>query len=423
MLLTGFDAVSYIDAHQMQFSSSSSGMPVHKWTFASRFRRCAFGWRSALPIQRIKEALSEIRSGARVDPALGAEGAVLLIERLSPALEQVDSSSGALGSTVNRAIDALVPVIAAAEVSQAVRERWLERLFQALQEDRMPYLEALGEHWATLCVTPELASRWAHQLLPLTKHVVQADKNGFFVGTIPCLSALHAAGRFDELLELVNSDRLRFWWYRRWAVKSLVSLGRPGDAVRLAEASRGLNAPEADIARSCEAILLDCGMAEEAYQRYAIASNRAGTYLATFRAIAKKYPDRSAQSILTDLIESEPGSEGKWFAAAKDAGLLDIALSLATNHPTDPKTLTRAARDFSRKQPQFAMACGLCALRWMEAGYGYEIAPVDVLDAYDATVNAATAGGIPTTDVQARVRQLAGGPHSFVRKALAAKLG
>jgi hypothetical protein len=102
--------------------------------------------------------------------------------------------------------------------------------------------------------------------------------------------------------------------------------------------------------------------------------------------------------------------------------LLDIALSLAKNHPTDPKTLTRAARDFAVKQPQFAMACGLCALRWMDAGYGYEIAPIDVLDAYDATVEAAAAAGGPAPDVQARVRQLVGGDSSFIAKVLATKL-
>ncbi len=145
-------------------------MPSSKWTFASRFRRNAFGWRSSLPIQRLKEAVSEIRSAARADGALGAEGAVLLLERLSPALEHVDSSSGALGSAVNRAIEALVPLIAAADVAPAARERWLERLFEALQDDQMPYIESLGEHWGTLCVTPSLASDWADRLLPLARH-------------------------------------------------------------------------------------------------------------------------------------------------------------------------------------------------------------------------------------------------------------
>jgi hypothetical protein len=58
---------------------------------------------------------------------IGTEGAVRLIERLSPALEHVDSSSGALGSAVNnRSIEALVPVIAGAPVTTPGREQWLE---------------------------------------------------------------------------------------------------------------------------------------------------------------------------------------------------------------------------------------------------------------------------------------------------------
>jgi len=42
-------------------------IPKHKWAFRSRFRANAFGWRSDLPIKRIREALSEIR---KVRPAL-----------------------------------------------------------------------------------------------------------------------------------------------------------------------------------------------------------------------------------------------------------------------------------------------------------------------------------------------------------------
>jgi hypothetical protein len=36
---------------------------------------------------------------------------VLVLEKLAPAIEQVDSSSGGIGSTVNRAIETLVPII------------------------------------------------------------------------------------------------------------------------------------------------------------------------------------------------------------------------------------------------------------------------------------------------------------------------
>ena len=100
-------------------------MTAHKWQFTSRFHRHAFGWRSDTPIQRIKEALAEIKAVARKEPVLAADGAVTLLEKLSPALEPVDSSSGALCTAVNRAIDTLVPIIAKADVDPRVRQRWL----------------------------------------------------------------------------------------------------------------------------------------------------------------------------------------------------------------------------------------------------------------------------------------------------------
>ncbi|WP_175684820.1 hypothetical protein [Burkholderia anthina] len=394
----------------------------HRWTFAARFRRNAFGWKSALPIQRLKEAVAEIRQVARTDALLAAEGAVLLLEKLSPALEQVDSSSGAIGTAVNRAIDALAPVITAADVESSVRQAWLERLFEALQEDQMPYIEHLADAWGELCATPDMASAWADRLLPITAHVIGPDsRGGYFVGTTACMSALYTAQRFDELLALVGSARMTWWAYRQWGVKALVALGRPADALRYAEQSRDVHAPESAIALTCESILLASGMVDEAYQRYAIVANRAGTYLATFRAIVKKYPGLSQATILQDLIESEPGSEGKWFAAAKDAGLFDLAISLIQTSPTDPRTLIRAAREFAHGQPAFAMSCGLAALRWIDAGAGYEITAADVLDAHSALTDAAHANGTSSDALNARLReQFAQHANSaFVGKVLA----
>jgi hypothetical protein len=45
----------------------------HKWTFASRFRRHAFGWRSQPAIACVREAVSEISVVARHDTLLAAE--------------------------------------------------------------------------------------------------------------------------------------------------------------------------------------------------------------------------------------------------------------------------------------------------------------------------------------------------------------
>ena len=136
-----------------------------KWEFKRRFRRHAFGWRSQPAIQRIKEAVSEIKRAARNDEVLAAEGAIEFLERLSPALEHVDSSSGAIGTAVNNAIDALVPIIANAAASAEVRDAWLERLYDAYQDDGIPYIELLGDHWGELCASKEVASEWADGLL------------------------------------------------------------------------------------------------------------------------------------------------------------------------------------------------------------------------------------------------------------------
>jgi hypothetical protein len=61
---------------------------AHKWEFKARFRRHAFGWKSQPAIQRVKQAVTEIKKVGRTDPIIAAEGAVAFIERLSPALEQ-----------------------------------------------------------------------------------------------------------------------------------------------------------------------------------------------------------------------------------------------------------------------------------------------------------------------------------------------
>jgi hypothetical protein len=78
------------------------------------------------------------------------------------------------------------------------------------------------------------------------------------------------------------------WHHRQWGVKALAAMGRRAEAIRYAEASRGLNDNPIAIARACEEILLSSGPADEAYARYAIEGNQGTTFLATFRSIAKK---------------------------------------------------------------------------------------------------------------------------------------
>jgi hypothetical protein len=404
---------------------------AYKWQFAPRFRRNAFGWKSDTPIQRIKEALVEIKAIAKREPVMAADGAVLFLEKLAPAIEGVDSSSGAIGTAVNRAIETLVPIIAKAEGSRAVREKWLNRLWDALQEDDMPYIEYLGEFWGELCATPEIAAKWADDLAPtvatMWNHNASTGEYGYFKGTNACLSALYAAGRHDELFALIEKSEYRHksWHYRVWGAKALVASGKRAEAIRYAEDSKGLNEPLTAIAQFCEGVLLDSGFADEAYARYAIEATYATTNLATFKAITKKYPQMPRETILRDLVANQPGQEGKWFAAAKDAGFFELAIELANRSPADPRTLIRAARDYAMERPEFSMAAGMTALRGIANGWGYDITGVDVLDAYATVMQAAGTAGVHEDTVKADVKALIAasrGDGEFVGRVLARQL-
>ena len=397
---------------------------AHKWQFPTRIRPNAFSWKSSrAAVQRIKEALGEIQSVARHDAVHAAEGAVRLIERLSPALEHVDSSSGALGSAVNGAIEALVPIIAAAPVPGKVREKWLDRLYEAHEADGVPYIEILTDYWGNLCVTRELASAWADRLLEITRLALSPDKSlrGHYHGITACLDALLCAERFSELYDVLQSEK--FWSYKRWAVKALAAEGKADEAIQLAESSRGPWTNDTDVNLLCEGILLSLGRIEEAYRRYGLFSHRAGTYLATFRAVAKAYPSVPRTQILSDLIDISPGDEGKWFATAKELGMYEVALKLVRESPCDPKTLARAARDFVDREPDFAQGAGFAALYWLTLGHGYEVTAIDVWGAYHSTLKAAEHLGT-LSDTKTRIQQLvaqqaAGG---FVRQVLGREL-
>ena len=337
-----------------------------------------------------------------------AEGAVLLLEKLSPALCQIDSSSGALGNATYAAIQELAPLISQAPVSTKVRQKWLDRLFDAIQEDDPPYIESLGDYWGDLCATKELASAWADQLLPTLKNVLRERKRGtyaFFSGTTLCYSALFKANRHDQILELLAMDPRPIWPYLVWGAKVLATRGQIDEAIAYLRERAGSTTSETSIARFAEEELLKAGRRAEAFNQYALLANQANTHIATFRAVAKKYPELAKDNLLNHLIASTPGEPGKWFATAKTLKLYEQATRLAWASPCDPKTLNRAARDHLKTQPDFAMQCALASLHWMSMGHGYELTGLDMQDAYRMAMEAAAAAQ-QTQQVRASFEQV-----------------
>src|SRR2546423_2719297 len=294
----------------------------HTWEFKARFRRSAFGWRSQPAIQRVKQAVREIKKVARREPALAADGAVCLLERLSPALERVDSSSGAIGSAVNRAIDDLCPITAGAPADATTRAAWLERLWDAHEADQMPYIEVLADYWGELCASKEVASAWADRLVEITRMALSPDKTlrGHFHGTPACLSVLYRAERFAEILDILQTET--FWHYKRWAVRALAAVGETSEGIRMAEWCRGPWAPDAEVDALCEEFLLEAGQVDEAYRRYGLRANGGGTYLATFRNGGQEVPRQNGPRAPGQPGGHDAGRRGQMVRRRKGGGPL-----------------------------------------------------------------------------------------------------
>jgi tetratricopeptide (TPR) repeat protein len=179
-----------------------------------------------------------------------------------------------------------------------------------------------------------------------------------------CFSALLRARRHEEILALLQKAPFTWWTYRQWGVRALVALGRPDEAIAYAEASRGVNDSPVAVAAAYEEILLASGRVEEAYRRYALSATQGTSYLATYRALAGKYPEKRPEELLRDLVTTTPGEEGKWFATAKELGLLDEAIRLANETPRIPRpsrvprgtSLTRVQS--SRSRPDWRRSGG-----------------------------------------------------------------
>jgi hypothetical protein len=134
----------------------------HKWAFKAGMRTRSYNWKSSTrAIARLKAAISEIKAVNRTDPVAAAEGVIALAERIWPAFEHIDTSSGALGSAVNSTLETLIPILIAAPVDEAARAKWLNRLRQAIQDDGVDYLFPFSERFGEIAKFPKLMNEHA----------------------------------------------------------------------------------------------------------------------------------------------------------------------------------------------------------------------------------------------------------------------
>lgn len=366
----------------------------HKWEFKARFRRHAYGWKGTAPAsKRLREATREIKKVAKKDPVLAADGSVGLMERLWPALQDIDTSSGYLGDAVFSALDKLIPILVDAPADIDVRRAWLERLYEAVQEDGVSYLDPAEERWGEICVFPELQNEWADRVIPLLRLCWSDESPGFARGSDICLSCLLEAGRYSELEELLGMQKKRWWHYDKFWAEALVRMGRTDEAIAFASALLEEPHHHYAIRDFCERTLIAAGRSEEAYYDYGLLLRSGNTYLSCYRSLVSKYPDIDPRQILNDLIDTSENI-GSWFASARKAGFNDIARRCAREGVVEPKTLLTAARDSLEDDPSFSYELALRALELLLAGHVYEPSVTEVRKGFDILIESAAGMGL-----------------------------
>jgi len=109
--------------------------------------------------------------------------------------KDVDTSSGSLGGAVYGAPNKLLPIAISAPADRKTRDKWLDRLWQAIDDDGVDYLSLVGNRWADLCSSGEVASGPRRKAPPLVAQRTTKTRaarrvrlqliHGFECGTTP----------------------------------------------------------------------------------------------------------------------------------------------------------------------------------------------------------------------------------------------
>jgi hypothetical protein len=124
---------------------------THKWAFKPGMRAGAYSWKSsAKAIDRLKSASTEKRAVARADPTAAAEGVFALAQRIWPAFEHIDTSSGALGNAVRRTARRFAADPDRSTGDEKTRAKWLEQLREAIEDDGVDYVAPIADRFGQI---------------------------------------------------------------------------------------------------------------------------------------------------------------------------------------------------------------------------------------------------------------------------------
>ncbi len=193
-----------------------------------------------------------------------------------------------------------MPILISAPADEHMRAHWLERLREAIVDDGVDYLAPISDRFGEIAAFPPLMNLHADCDLDLIREAWADHARFTHIATATLtLSCLLEAGRHEELLALLELKKTRLWFDEKFAAEALLRQGREDAAFARAAALLKEDRQawgRHDIARFCEAILVRQGKADEAYRRFGLPTAAGNTWLAMWRDLVKRYPDRHARA-------------------------------------------------------------------------------------------------------------------------------
>ena len=179
------------------------------------------------------------------------------------------TSTGMTEESFDR-LTGIIPILAGAPADHATRSKWLERLFEAVQNDGVEYLGPAEERWGEIAHYPDLINKYADRLIEMVRRAWSDHQSFQYVtGTSICLSCLLEAGRYDFRSCSDTTDKVLVL-----APVRSRGVGPPRlweGAIAFAEGMRDTSNSRFEdnsIELFCEDLLIQHGRTDEAYRKY-----------------------------------------------------------------------------------------------------------------------------------------------------------
>ncbi len=386
--------------------------------FARRFRRGAYGWRSAPAVKSVKAAVSEIQKVARTDPARAAEGAVLFLERVSPASKAWMGPPAPSGGPSGAPSTSWWASCARRRSTRPPES--LARASLGCVRGRQDSLHrgprrALGEICCRL-LSPR-PGRIASWTRPGGRCSTRAGSGG------SSRAAPRASPRSSTPVATRRSwTRSRgptFWPYRRWGVRALASLGRKAEAIALAESDPSQNAIGSRAAvRGDLPLVGDAGTGVPALcAGCAREDDLPGHVPRRAEGLPREESGGGARRPRRGDSRARRGSGSR---RRSPRGSARRPWPLAKRSPVHRDTWLAPHGTSPRRTRSSSIEVGLLAIEGMIRGDAYEFTRADVLTAYTPTLDAARRQGVEdaTRARLHRIVQGTGPAHASVESCL-----